>query len=103
MYQVAFLPIARQDMIDIIRYISLELASPDAAEILAVEMIEKAEGLALFPYKNVVHQMIKPLKYEYRKLFVKNYVLFYWIDEERKIVTIARVLYARRDFERLLP
>ena len=102
MYQLKFLPIARQDMIEIARYISHEICNPTAAEKLTVEMIEAAERLTDFPYINTVHQTVKPLKNEYRKLLVKNYIMFYWIDEKEKKVTIARVLYARRDYEELL-
>ena len=28
--------------------------------------------------------------------------MFYWIDEEKKLVTIARVVYAKQDYNRLL-
>jgi addiction module RelE/StbE family toxin len=102
MYQVKFLPLAKQDMTEIVRYISHELQNPTAAEELAEEMIDAAEGLAAFPYINAIHQTLKPLKFEYRKKIVKNYILFYWIEEESKLITIARVLYARRDYDRLL-
>jgi len=102
MYQLTFLPIAKQDMTDIVRYISNELLSPTAADTLADEMIEAAERLCAFPYINAVHQTIKPLKQEYRKLLVKNYIMFYWVDEKKKLITIARVIYARRDYEKLL-
>lgn len=102
MYQVEYLPSARQDMVEIIRYISHELCSPVAADKLSLEFIEAADRLQLFPYANTAYIPIKPLKHEYRKLPVQNYLMFYWVDEERKRVTIARVIYARRDYEKLL-
>jgi len=102
MYQLELLPIARQDMIDIARYISHELLNPTAAEKLAEEMIEAADRLMDFPYINALHRPVKPLGKEYRKLIVNNYIMFYCIDEEEKKVTVARVIYARRDYERLL-
>ena len=102
MYQLEYLPIARLDMIDIIRYLSHDLCNPIAAERLSEEMIETADRLIGFPYINAVYHAMKPLKKEYRKFIVRNYIIFYWIDEEEKKVTIARVIYARRDNERLL-
>ena len=102
MYKIEFLPMAKQDMTEIARYISHELCNPAAANELTDEMIEAADRLCDFPYINVIHQSVKPLKYEYRKLLVKNYFIFYWIDENKKLVTIARVIYARRDYEKLL-
>jgi len=102
MYQLVFLPTARQDMTDIVHYISHELLNPRAAEALADEMIGAAERLCDYPYINVVHPMIRPLKHEYRKLLVKNYIMLYWVDEHEKLITIARVMYARRDHEKRL-
>jgi addiction module RelE/StbE family toxin len=102
MYNLEFLPIAQQDMTEIVQYISRDLCNPMAANRLADDMIDAANRLCDFPYINAVHQTIKPLKHEYRKLIVKNYVIFYWVDENRKLVTIARVIYARRDYEKLL-
>ena len=102
MYQLVFLLIARQDMTDIARYIGHELCNPTAAFMLADEMIAAAERLVDFPYINAVHKSEEPLKKEYRKLIVKSYIMFYWVDEKEKRITIARVIYARRDYEKLL-
>ncbi|MCL1862158.1 MAG: type II toxin-antitoxin system RelE/ParE family toxin [Defluviitaleaceae bacterium] len=74
MYKLEYLPIAKQDMVEIIRYISKELHNPLAAEKLANKMIEAAEGLIEFPYSNALHITPKPLKQEYRRLVVKNIV-----------------------------
>ena len=71
-------------MIDIIRYISVELKNPDAANRLAVELVDTAESVLTFPYATSVYQSIRPLKHEYRKILVQNYLLFYWVDEEKK-------------------
>lgn len=102
MYTIEYLPIARRDMVDIAKYIGVKLANPDAAERLAEKMIESAENLSSMPYKCPTYTPIKPLKHEYRKLIVQNYIMFYWIDEDKKLVTIARVVYSGRDYEKLL-
>ena len=102
MYKLEYLPIARQDMVEIARYISRELKNPIAAERLALELIEAGDSILMFPYANPAHQPIRPLKHEYRKLLVRNYLMFYWIDEEKKLVTVARVIYAKRKYDGLL-
>jgi len=102
MYKLEYLPIAKQDMVEIARYISKELRNPSAAEKLAVEMIDAAERLVDFPYSKAMHITAKPLKHEYRRLVVKNYVMFYWVNEIEKSIVIARVIYAHRDFDNLL-
>ena len=102
MYQLEYLPIAKKDMVEIATYISRDLSNPKAAETLLNEIIESAEKLSQFPYSNPIHTTIRPLKHEYRKLLIKNYILFYWIDEVTKKITVARVVYARRDYEKSL-
>ena len=102
MYKLDFLPIARQDMADIARYISHDLCNPSAAQKLAVEMVEAADGIPVFPYANAAYTPIRPLKHEYRKLLFQNHIMFYWVDEKEKVVTVARVIYSRRDYEKLL-
>ncbi len=65
-------------------------------------MIEKIEGLALFPYSNSVYFPVRQLKKEYRRLQIKNFIALYYVDEQAKIVTIARVLYNRRNISKIL-
>lgn len=102
MYNLEYLPVARQDMVEIAQYISRELNNPVAADRLTEELIEAGDGIPVFPYANPAYIPIRPLKHEYRKLLVQNYLMFYWVDEEKKLVTVARVVYAKRDYEKLL-
>ena len=99
MYNLEFLPSARGDMVEIVRYISKELHNPAAAERLAGLLVEAAERAALFPYANPAYFPVRPLKQEYRKIVVENYLMFYWVDEEKKQVTLAHVTYWRRDYQ----
>ena len=102
MYKLEYLPVARKDMLEIVRYISRELQNPGAADHLAVELVDAAESVLSFPYAPPAYQPNRPLKHEYRKILVQNYLMFYWVDEEKKLVTVARVVYAKRDYGRLL-
>lgn len=102
MYKLEYLPVAQKDMLEIVRYISKALNNSDAADRLATELIEAAESVLPFPYASPVYTPVRPLKHEYRKQFVQNYIMFYWVDEEKKRVTIARVVYAKRDYKQLL-
>jgi toxin ParE1/3/4 len=102
MYTIEYLPIAKSDMVDIAKYIGVKLENPEAAERLAEKMIEAAEKLTDMPYKCPVYIPVKPLRHEYRKLIVQNYIMFYWVDEDKKLITIARVVYSGRDYENIL-
>ena len=102
MYKLEYLPVAQRDMVEIVRYISEELQNPAAADRLAMELVNAAESVLTFPYALPAYQPIRPLKREYRKILVQNFLVFYWVDEEKKWVTVARVVYAKRDISRLL-
>lgn len=102
LYKLEYLPLARRDMVEVVRYVSRELGNPMAARQLARELIEAGNQILNFPYANSVYVPIRPLKREYRRIRVRNYIMFYWVDEEKKLVTIARVIYGRRDYEQLL-
>jgi plasmid stabilization system protein ParE len=45
---------------------------------------------------------IRELGHDYRKLLVDNYIMFYWVDETRHCVTVARVIYAKSDYSKRL-
>jgi len=102
LYNLEYLPVALQDMVAIVRYISRELGNPAAADRLATELINAGDSIPKFPYMNPPYTPIRPLKHEYRKILVQNYFIFYWVDEEKKLITIARVVYAKSDYDPLL-
>ncbi len=97
MYKLEFLPIAKNDMLEIVKYISEELNNSIAASKHAEEFISSAENICIFPYSNNVYIPIKLLEKEYRRITVKNYMMFYTVDEDTKNVTIMRVIYAKRN------
>lgn len=99
MYKLEFLPVAKNDMLEIVKYISNDLKNPQAASKLADEFIEAAENICIFPYSNNVYTPIKALEKEYRRIIVKNYMMFYTVDESTKTVTIMRVMYGKRNIE----
>ncbi len=97
MYALEFLPSALNDIVEIAQYITEKLHNPQAALNLTNKCIQKAELVCELPHSNRVFSLIKPLKYEYRRIIVDNYSMFYRIDEHKKTVIIARVIYAKRN------
>ena len=102
MYNVEYLPLARQDMVEIVTYIARELNNPAAANHIAEQLIQAGDDLRDFPYSAPAYQPLRPLKHEYRKLLVESYMMLYCVKEEEKRVTIARVVYARRNYAKML-
>lgn len=97
MYEIIYLPIARQDITDMILYISVQLNAPKAAMDLLDALEHSISLLGEFPYAHRIYRPIKPLEEDYRMLPVKNYAVFYVVREEEKIVEIHRVIYAKMD------
>ncbi|MCQ2406684.1 MAG: type II toxin-antitoxin system RelE/ParE family toxin [Oscillospiraceae bacterium] len=102
MYKLKYLPIARNDLVEIIRYVAGELGNKKAAENLAEEFAGAGERIAEYPYAAPAYIPVRSLEHEYRKMSVQNYLIFYWVNEENKTITVARVIYAKRDYEKML-
>lgn len=98
MYSIEYLPVALHDLQDIARYIIQELGSPFAAQRVAEGIVDAVDNLTNMPYRRAVYIPIKTLNREYRTIRYGNYVAFYWIEEQRKAVTVARILYGKTDF-----
>ena len=102
MYKIEYLPLALQDMEDIARYIAKNLNNIDAAEKLSSYLIKSINKIVDFPYSNPIYIPIRTLEKEYRKKVMRNYTVFYWINEIERIVTISRVIYSKRNINNLL-
>lgn len=101
-YQLKFTQIANDDLDGIYRYISEHLVAPKAANDLMDNIETSIMKLKDFPYSGslVTDDILKSLGY--RKLIVKNYIVFHLIDEAEKQVVIMRVLYGAQQYENLL-
>ncbi len=102
MYKLEYLPVARQDLVEIVGYISKQLCNPAAAASMSAKFMEAGERIAQAPYGYPAYRPLRALQKEYRKCLVGNYLMFYWVDEATKTVTVARVIYARRDYASLM-
>ena len=83
-YKLEYLLVAQRDMVEIVRYISGKLQKPDAADCLVMELVNVAERVITFSYALPAYQPIRLLKREYRKILVQNFLMFYWVDEEKE-------------------
>ena len=101
-YKLYYLPSAQQDILDVVRYICVTLQNPEAARRMVKRFTEAAENACSMPYACPVYIPVRPLKYEYRKMIVGNYLIFYRVDELAGAVIVSRVIYGKRRVERLL-
>ena len=101
-YKIEYLPAADRDLAEIFTYIAVDLAAPQAAVNLLKKMERAVKSLSTFPYAHSVYQSaeLRTAPFEFRALVVVSYLVFYYVTENT--VTIARVVYGRRDMQNVL-
>ena len=99
-YTLRYLPLAEQDLSEIVNYIQNNLENPIAAE----NTLSKIEAAILERFESpesfAVWQSKKQRPYPYRKINVGNYTVWYVVIDH--IMEVRRILYSRRDEENLI-
>ena len=96
-YQVQITKYALAQMTEIRNYIAEELHAPQAAYHLILEMKNKVASLGSMPKRNQLVDIKKWKEQGIRKIVVKNFMMYYWIDEEQQTVYITAVVYEKRN------
>jgi len=99
-YQINYLPIAKNDLNNIIEYIQTD--NSNAALNLLNDIDKSILQLQNFPFKGKVPEDNHLQSKGYRMLVVKNYIVFYVVYENIKEVEIRRILHGRRKYKFLL-
>lgn len=95
MHKVVYLPLAEEDILAAVDYISYTLDAPKAASDLLDELDRTVKQIAEFPYACELYRTERPTRDELRKMSVKGYVLYYAVFQTQ--VEIRRFLHGRRD------
>lgn len=93
---------AKEDYMSIIRYIKYKLLETNIAEKYAELIKNEINTLQYNPQKFAIidYDIIK--QYKFRKLIIKNYIVFYRINEDKRIVNVERILYGEMDWRNKL-
>lgn len=101
-YSYRFTEKAGQDLDEILRFISVDLVNPTAAQNLGRKVFEKIDVVRAFPDSGA------PVDNEFladktvRKLSVDNYVIYYKAHYEEKVISIIRIVYGKRNLDEIL-
>ena len=98
-YEVKVTRQAMAQMKEIVHYISAELLAPEAANKLLDKIRDAIAALSFMPKK---YALIEEEPEGVRKIIVKNFLIYYWVDEENFKVQVIAVIYNRRDQLRAL-
>lgn len=93
---------AKADLDRILSYITNTLKNPIAARSLFNEIRKAFVELSSTPKKYMIVDDPELREFDYRKLFVKNYVIIYLVDDDTSTVHIIRYFHASQDYERYL-
>lgn len=101
-YRIRITRQAREHLREIRRYIEKELLAPMAAKNTIAAI--KSEMLSLNTMPGRIHLTPEQPWYDLgvHRDRVRNYYIYFWIDEEQKTVQIIGVIYVRRDQSRQL-
>ena len=101
-YEIHIPQKAEQDISEAADYIEYSLRNPIAADDLLDEIETQINALADFPEQFELADDPVLNSWGVRFTTVKNYLAFYVIDEEKRIIHIIRFLYGKRDWVPIL-
>lgn len=96
-YKIEITQYAFRQLEGIRNYITYELMAPRAAFNLMAKIRKEITELQWFPRRYALVDEPKWLKQGVRRFSVKNFLIYYWIEEELKLVHVIAVIYGRRD------
>lgn len=94
-YQLRYLPLFEQDLIQTVRYITNMLKNPDAAlrlvEDVQAAILERLDNpIAFEPYSSA-----QTREYPYYRIYIRNYVVYYVVIDD--VMEVRRFIYGARD------
>lgn len=96
-YEVKITRHAEASMREIAQYIAFDLLAPDAAVNLLMTFQQEIDKLDHTPHR-VLLTPEEPWHSEgVHRLPVRNFYVYFWVDEDRKKVQVIDVIYMKRD------
>ncbi len=96
-YKYRIIKEAKQDIEDIVNHISTVLCNPEAAGDFLNEFDRKMDIVCENPKIGTIVTNEFFIRDNVRRIIVKNYYVYYFIDDQNKIINVTRVVYNRRD------
>ena len=97
-YRIEYLPIAEQDITEIVEYIMLD--DPTTALSMLNKFDEAISILEYFPFSGSTPNDIRLQALNYRMLMVESYIVFYVVLD--KTIEVRRILHGKRKYNFLL-
>ena len=101
-YSYRFTEKAEQDFDEILRYLSVDLANPVAAQKLGRKMFAQIDTVRAFPNSGA------PVDNEFlsdktvRRLSVDHYIIYYRAHDDEEMISIIRIVYGKQNLDEIL-
>jgi len=102
MYKLRFSKLYNEDVDLSYNYIKNKLEAPMAADNLIREILEKLNKIKENPNIRSLVQDKYLASMGYRSIKVKNYIIFYIINNDNKTINVVRFLYNKRNWINIL-
>lgn len=101
-YQVVYSPAAINDLKDIYSYIAFERKANRTAVNQVNRIRKEIRSLNTMPERYSIVDWEPWRSMKMHKAAVNNYVVFYLVNSEDKMVTVVRIFYGGRDIEEIV-
>lgn len=101
-WNIEFAPAARRDLRSITGYIANTLQEPETAQRLYRRIRQAINALSELPERCPVYQQEPWRSRGVRKLLIGNFMVLYHTEEERNVVFVMRIVYARQNLSGVL-
>ena len=98
-YSLDYSQLARDDMLDILLYISEDLDAPQSAQRILDKIESDLDRLRLNPYSAPISRDKYLSSQGFRVLVTGKYLAFYKVNDNERNVTVYRVVYGKRNLE----
>jgi len=102
-YSLNYTQLARDDMLEILMYISEEFDAPQSAERILDKIESDLERLRNNPYSAPISRDEYLSSQGFRTLVSGKYLALYKVNDSERDVTVYRVVYGKRNLEWLFP
>lgn len=101
-YNYVLTETAENDIDEVFSYISEDLSNTIAATDLADELEEKLSEICKNPLSGRIVENDFLKRDDIRRFLVRNYIVYYVIDEENCRVAVLRMVYGRRNQDEII-
>lgn len=98
-YKIVYTEESEQDLVNVYRYIAMNLVVPEIAKKQTDRIMNAIRGLDKLPLRHKLYQKELWHSKGLRVLPVDSYLVFYIVIEKEKTVAIVRIMYGGRNIE----